>query len=503
MRDAIFPTRERENGLCRGFFSEKAVFPFSRGKNRISQGVENRGSLISVPLALRVVHTLSKPSVVFFLCQVFFSRGDWKHALTFMRSLAKAGEDSRSLAKVGEPETQQTPDLPHSGKKKRAQRLSFWVRRPPGGVGGLPREGVVAENFALETLSSLGFEERNPGCPGNFAGMSRTPGGVQKVCAKNFVRIFRSLLTFTRVPAKAQLLRTTLQLRHEADTPRVHLLEAQPKGPFRAKNATAPEFMVFCYCRRFSLSVPFSCVRNRQPQKSDNQRKNEKRSKTSENRRKKMRDSQSKNDPPPFLAPRTPPFPPPSKKKIENIQSVHQGFQYPNQRFLGRFSCSPKPCMGSKIGERYDWTTGAPHDGNEWKKCRVVPRAHPSRTLLYAHFNRSGSKRGFSFPRATWDRFRCTVEPLPSHNRCRQEHWATVVSGEAEKDRFFFGVFFWPFSSGHISKGPSRTKNTTLTGLSFHSACSGLPRTTPQIYQGFVLTAEPTKTLKNPEKMPK
>ena len=33
-------------------------------------------------------------------------------------------------------------------------------------------------------LSSLGFEERNPGCPGNFAGMSRTPGGVQKVCAK-------------------------------------------------------------------------------------------------------------------------------------------------------------------------------------------------------------------------------------------------------------------------------------------------------------------------------
>ena len=30
LRDAIFPTRERENGLCRGFFFEKAVFPFSR-----------------------------------------------------------------------------------------------------------------------------------------------------------------------------------------------------------------------------------------------------------------------------------------------------------------------------------------------------------------------------------------------------------------------------------------------------------------------------------------
>ena len=32
---------------------DKGHFPFSRGENRISQGVESRGSLISVPLALR------------------------------------------------------------------------------------------------------------------------------------------------------------------------------------------------------------------------------------------------------------------------------------------------------------------------------------------------------------------------------------------------------------------------------------------------------------------
>ena len=37
---------------------------------------------------------------------------------------------------------------------------------------------------SLESLSSLCFEERNVGCPGNFAGMSRNPGGVQKVRAK-------------------------------------------------------------------------------------------------------------------------------------------------------------------------------------------------------------------------------------------------------------------------------------------------------------------------------
>ena len=36
---------------------------------------------------------------------------------------------------------------------------------------------------------------------------------------------------------------------------------------------------------------------------------------------------------------------------------------------------------------------------NEWKKCRAVPRAHPSRTLLYVYFNRSGSKGAFSFSR--------------------------------------------------------------------------------------------------------
>ena len=38
-----------EKGHYQGIRFKKAVFPFSRGKNRISQGVENRGSLISVP----------------------------------------------------------------------------------------------------------------------------------------------------------------------------------------------------------------------------------------------------------------------------------------------------------------------------------------------------------------------------------------------------------------------------------------------------------------------
>ena len=33
-------------------------------------------------------------------------------------------------------------------------------------------------------MGSSGFQEGNLGCPGNFVGKSRAPGGVQKVCAK-------------------------------------------------------------------------------------------------------------------------------------------------------------------------------------------------------------------------------------------------------------------------------------------------------------------------------
>ena len=42
------PREKGKTAFCWGFFFEKAVFPFSRGKNRISHGVENRGSLISL-----------------------------------------------------------------------------------------------------------------------------------------------------------------------------------------------------------------------------------------------------------------------------------------------------------------------------------------------------------------------------------------------------------------------------------------------------------------------
>ena len=70
------------------------------------------------------------------------------------------------------------PDNRNSGKKKEHKDELF-------GSGDRPLGWGESKKFvpSLESLSFLGFEERNLGCPGNFAGMSRTPGGVQKVCA--------------------------------------------------------------------------------------------------------------------------------------------------------------------------------------------------------------------------------------------------------------------------------------------------------------------------------
>ena len=80
--------------------------------------------------------------------------------------------------------------------RKNSTKITFFVPETAGWGGGLPPKGVGVEKFvpSLESLSSLGFEERNLECPRNFAGMSRTLGGVQKVCAKKFVCIFRSLI---------------------------------------------------------------------------------------------------------------------------------------------------------------------------------------------------------------------------------------------------------------------------------------------------------------------
>ena len=70
---------------------------------------------------------------------------------------------------------------------------------------------------------------------------------------------------------------------------------------------------------------------------------------------------------------------------------------------------SPKPhalapLNYTKVGDRYDWTTEGPYDGNEWRKYRIVPRVHPLRPCVFACFHRSGSSGAFRLPGAAWDR---------------------------------------------------------------------------------------------------
>ena len=102
----------------------------------------------------------------------------------YVRSLLRRGQASRDIQLNRHWERKRCSRLFQARKK--STKINFLGPETARWGGGLPREGAGVENFvpSLESLSSLGFEKRNLGCPGNFAGMSRTPGGVQKVCAK-------------------------------------------------------------------------------------------------------------------------------------------------------------------------------------------------------------------------------------------------------------------------------------------------------------------------------
>ena len=52
------------------------------------------------------------------------------------------------------------------------------------------------------------------------------------------------------------------------------------------------------------------------------------------------------------------------------------------------------------------------------------------RPLVYAHFNRF-----VRLPGATWDRFRCTVEPSPRHIRYRKNRRLKITSASTERQK--------------------------------------------------------------------
>ena len=115
---------------------------------------------------------------------VFVGRMQTRHCCCFRQKPSLSAGDINTVCQNTAYATPKTCVI-DSGKKK-STKINFFGPETAGWGGGLPPEGVGVKKFvpSLESLSSLGFDARNLGCPGIFAGMSRTPGGVQKVCAR-------------------------------------------------------------------------------------------------------------------------------------------------------------------------------------------------------------------------------------------------------------------------------------------------------------------------------
>ena len=76
--------------------------------------------------------------------------------------------------------------------RKESTKIDFLGPETAWWGGGLPRAGVVAEKFvlSLESLSSLGFEERDLGCPGILPGCPRPLGVFKKFVQKSSCAFF-------------------------------------------------------------------------------------------------------------------------------------------------------------------------------------------------------------------------------------------------------------------------------------------------------------------------
>ena len=78
-------------------------------------------------------------------------------------------------------------------QEKRSQRSICLGLETAWWSGGLPREGVGVEEFipslesAFPPSKTQGKQTLSPGCPGNLAGMSQTPGVFKKFLQKKFV----------------------------------------------------------------------------------------------------------------------------------------------------------------------------------------------------------------------------------------------------------------------------------------------------------------------------
>ena len=82
------------------------------------------------------------------------------------------------------------------------------------GWGSSTRRGGGRKVRALpRSVSSLGLEGRSLACPGNFARMSQTPGGVQKVCANKVCVYFSTPIRVSLLGPSVPLMGSSIPLR--------------------------------------------------------------------------------------------------------------------------------------------------------------------------------------------------------------------------------------------------------------------------------------------------
>ena len=129
---------------------------------------------------------------------------------------------------------------------------------------------------------------------------------------------------------------------------------------------------------------------------------------------------------------------------FHNMAREVNPYQGWHRRGLPRALIVGKP---RKTLAQYDWTTGAPDNGKEWRKFRAVPRLYPLRSLVFCRlFSRGGNRRAFRLRGAGGDHLHCTVEPSPGHIRRRKK---TLKSS-------FMARVFYPEPRAHVlrSQGP-------------------------------------------------
>ena len=90
-------------------------------------------------------------------------------------------------------------------QEKRAQRFTFWVRRPPGGVGVFHAKGRWPKSSCSPSKVCLPWVSKRWvwDVPGIMPGCSGPLGVFKKLVLKKFVRIFRSLIVSKSTATKS------------------------------------------------------------------------------------------------------------------------------------------------------------------------------------------------------------------------------------------------------------------------------------------------------------